>query len=307
MPDPTALALPPREASPRGALRPRAASDRAGRPFFVGCGPFPEEHRCASCRMPACHGVMYNDMCDDMDFWCDACAADVLTAPEPNDSKMCPSESAANAGPGVILAPPPLPKKRGPECITPPTARPTEPPPAASAAAPGPKTPHSIPARCAGCAQYVPVQWAIQDGDQCLCFCHDCVASNRVAAAPLQGLCVICRKDADPEHTFLIRPTAAAGPVFGRLTCSAHCCSVVARLTEESGRRARVYCSACSKDITMNRIRCAKCKAVSYCSRLCQSEDWSRHRCICRPCPPSGSPRSLAATGSWARLVAPGP
>eukprot|EP00798_Chlamydomonas_sp_ICE-L_P032313 gene32313-16883_t len=42
-------------------------------------------------------------------------------------------------------------------------------------------------------------------------------------------------------------------------------------------------CARCSKSLTGLPLRCSKCKAVYYCSPVCQKEGWADHKANCKP------------------------
>ncbi|KAG7447733.1 uncharacterized protein BT62DRAFT_891508, partial [Guyanagaster necrorhizus] len=50
----------------------------------------------------------------------------------------------------------------------------------------------------------------------------------------------------------------------------------------ESTGRSRISCAAQDCGKTEGLKRCAWCRAVSYCSALCQKSDWKRHKLVCK-------------------------
>ncbi|KAF8159265.1 hypothetical protein B0H34DRAFT_396747 [Crassisporium funariophilum] len=64
----------------------------------------------------------------------------------------------------------------------------------------------------------------------------------------------------------------------------------------EGRNRIRVNCFLCARNDPEVK-RCATCKAVWYCSRKCQKEDWSQHRLRCSALKEEHSDRTINSIG----------
>lgn len=85
-----------------------------------------------------------------------------------------------------------------------------------------------------------------------------------------------------PKLLLFIMP---AFPVCGELVCNARLRQFSDQFAHMGGvnlNRVGVSCRNCGKSGGAQMKKCGRCKAVFYCGRDCQLNDWSKHRVACR-------------------------
>lgn len=151
--------------------------------------------------------------------------------------------------------------------------------------APGVYPPNVLLGGCRKCGgAKLPVHLVIQNGDSQHFFCGPCARAGNIDDGSAKQ-CAYCRKRAYPsfthQMTFVRLPNA---PVFCKLACSWRCHAAITRFAEESQEgHLRYMCRVCLKELPSPPSRCARCRAVHYCSRECQAADWKRgHKRQCQ-------------------------
>ena len=93
----------------------------------------------------------------------------------------------------------------------------------------------------------------------------------------------------DPQH--VMRIIIKAAPICGQQPCLRQAEEKVFpeyKTDKAQGSESVKACNRCGMwdtAVLKNLKKCSRCKAVSYCSRACQKQDWPQHKLTCQQAP----------------------
>lgn len=145
--------------------------------------------------------------------------------------------------------------------------------------------PNSLSGTCAACKETRAIKMSIDISAENLFFCRACAEKGGEFLAGRSPKCVICQKPADPRYIHQVKfSNLADQPIFMKTTCSMACFAAVTSFASKSqDGHLMILCPVCNKDITKGGLRCARCRAVYYCSKEHQLVHWRQvHKYLCQ-------------------------